>query len=58
MTITKDQVNILTQIYQNLLLIPTKGEDTFRMAECLQAFGQIMNQIQSTDQQNTGNTEE
>lgn len=35
---TKDELNLLTQIYNTLTLVSTKGEDTIIMGDCLKAF--------------------
>lgn len=45
MTITKEQVEQLTRIYNTMLEISTKGEDTLVMADCLRALSQVVNQI-------------
>lgn len=36
------QVKSLTQIYNTLLLISTRGEDTMIMAECLKALQRVI----------------
>lgn len=36
------QVTKLTQLYNTLLMISTRGEDTMIMAECLKALQQIV----------------
>ena len=45
MTITKEQVEQLTRIYNTMLEIRTKGEDTLVMADCLRAFEQVVTQV-------------
>ena len=35
---TKEQIQILVQVYNTLLNINTKGEDTILMGQCLQVF--------------------
>ena len=41
-TITKEQVEQLTRIYNTMLGIGTKGEDTLVMADCLRALEQVI----------------
>lgn len=45
MTITKEQVEQLTRIYNTMLNIGTKGEDTLIMSDCLRALEQVIVQI-------------
>ena len=45
MTITREQVEQLTRIYNTMLEIRTKGEDTLVMADCLRALEQVVNQV-------------
>ena len=55
MTITKEQVEQLTRIYNTMLEIRTKGEDTLVMADCLRALEQVVTQvIKTNDSQNSG----
>ena len=55
MTITKEQVEQLTRIYNTMLEIRTKGEDTLEMADCLRALEQVVTQvIKDNDSQNSG----
>lgn len=55
MTITKEQVEQLTRIYNTMLEIRTKGEDTLVMADCLRALEQVVTQvIKNNDSQNSG----
>lgn len=42
MTITKEQLEQLTRIYNTMLEITTKGEDTLVMADCLRALEQVV----------------
>ena len=42
MIITKEQVEQLTRIYNTMLEIRTKGEDTLIMADCLRALEQVV----------------
>ena len=39
---SEKQVTQLTQLYNTLLLISTRGEDTMIMAECIKALQQII----------------
>ena len=39
---SEKQVTNLTQLYNTLLLISTRGEDTMIMAECIKALQQII----------------
>lgn len=39
---TENYVRNLTQIYNTLLLVNTRGEDTIIMAECLKALQQVI----------------
>lgn len=39
---SEKQVTSLTQLYNTLLLISTRGEDTMIMAECIKALQQII----------------
>ena len=53
MTITKEQLEQLTRIYNTMLNIGTKGEDTLIMSDCLRALEQVIvqiNQSASADQ--------
>ena len=45
MTITKEQLEQLTRIYNTMLQIGTKGEDTLIMSDCLRALEQVIVQI-------------
>lgn len=42
MTITKEQLEQLTRIYNTMFEITTKGEDTLVMADCLRALEQVV----------------
>lgn len=53
MEITKEQVNQLTRIYNTMLEIGTKGEDTLVMADCLRALQQVIVTIEKTEQNKT-----
>lgn len=50
MTITKEQLEQLTRIYNTMLQIGTKGEDTLVMADCLRALEQVVTQIMQSSQ--------
>ena len=53
MQITKEQLEQLTRIYNTMLNIGTKGEDTLVMADCLRALEQVIvaiNQAAAADQ--------
>ena len=39
---TENHVKSLTQIYNTLLLISTRGEDTMIMAECIKALQRVI----------------
>ena len=52
MTITKEQLEQLTRIYNTLLNVGTKGEDTLIMADCIRALEQVIVQINQASQQN------
>ena len=45
MTITKEQLEQLTRIYNTMLEVRTKGEDTLIMADCLRALEQVIQQV-------------
>jgi hypothetical protein len=53
MTITREQVEQLTRIYNTMLEIRTKGEDTLVMADCLRALEQVVTQIMQSSQDAT-----
>ena len=42
---TQEQATQLTRIYNTLLLVNTKGEDTIIMGDCLKALKNLMPQI-------------
>lgn len=42
---TKEQMIQLTRIYNTLMLISTKGEDTLVMADCLNALKALASEI-------------
>jgi len=50
MTITREQVEQLTRIYNTMLEIRTKGEDTLVMADCLRALEQVVSQVMQNNQ--------
>lgn len=51
MTITREQLDQLTRIYNTMLEIRTKGEDTLVMADCLRALEQTIVGISNSAQQ-------
>ena len=58
MTITKEQIEQLTRIYNTMLGIGTKGEDTLIMADCLRALEQVIVQINQQSVQKTAKKED
>ena len=50
MTITREQVELLSRIYNTMLNIGTKGEDTLIMADCLRALEQVISQVSKTSE--------
>ena len=50
MTITREQVEQLTRIYNTMLEINTKGQDTLVMADCLRALEQVVTQVMQSGQ--------
>ena len=59
-----EKLETLSRIYNTLLLVNTKGEDTLIMADCLNALRSFMNneqrelQLKANIQQETENFEE
>ena len=51
MTITREQVEQLSRIYNTMLEIRTKGEDTIIMSDCLRALEQVVQQVVQANQQ-------
>lgn len=51
MNITREQVEQLTRIYNTMLEIRTKGEDTLVMADCLRALEQVVTQVMQSNNQ-------
>lgn len=49
--ITEKQLQYLSQIYNTLGLIFTKGEDSEKLVECRKALRQAIEQIQTQEQQ-------
>ena len=47
----QEYINQLVRVYNTLLDISTKGEDTFLMADCLRAFQAILGQMSQEVQQ-------
>lgn len=56
MTITREQVEQLTRIYNTMLQIGTKGEDTLTMADCLRALEQVVTQVMQINNQHAADT--
>lgn len=54
MEITREQVEQLTRIYNTMLEIRTKGEDTLVMADCLRAFEQVITAVIKSGEQPQG----
>ena len=50
MTITREQLDQLTRIYNTLMTIDTKGENTLTMADCLRALEQVVVAINNSAQ--------
>ena len=46
MTITAKQIEQLSRIYNTMLTIETKGENTLVMSDCLRALYQLIQEIQ------------
>ena len=51
MTITKEQVEQLTRIYNTMLEIGTKGKDSLVMSDCLRALEQVITQVMQANQE-------
>lgn len=49
-TITIEQLQQLTRIYNTLLEVQTKGENTFIMADSLRAFEQVIKEIAQNEE--------
>lgn len=45
MEITREQLEQLARIYNTMMNISTKGEDTFIMADCLRAMEKVITDI-------------
>lgn len=45
MEITREQLEQLARIYNTMMNISTKGEDTFVMADCLRAMEKVITDI-------------
>ena len=41
---SKEQLTVLSQIYNTMLLVETKGENTMIMAECIKALQMVIGQ--------------
>lgn len=53
MTITREQVEQLTRIYNTMLEVRTKGEDTLVMADCLRALEQVVTDVIKANNENS-----
>ena len=49
---TNEDINQLTRIYNTLLLINTKGEDTMLMSDCLRAMHDFIDTAQKNSESN------
>ena len=49
MTITQEQLIQLSRIYNTLLTVETRGENTLVMADCVRAFETVVKDIQKTN---------
>lgn len=54
MNITREQLEQLARIYNTLMNISTKGEDTFIMADCLRAMEKVVTDIDKANSENGG----
>lgn len=52
MNITREQLEQLARIYNTLMNISTKGEDTFIMADCLRAMEKVVTDIDKANSEN------
>lgn len=43
---TQNTLEQLIKIYNTLLIVSTKGEDTIIMGQCLNAFHQVLSELQ------------
>lgn len=50
-----DIIDNLAQVYNTLLLVSTKGEDTIYMSECLKAIKNIYIQLKENSNNNNDN---
>ncbi len=58
MNISRDQLEQLVRIYNTLLNVSTRGEDTLIMADCLRALERVVKQINEEQETKTGFTPE
>ena len=56
MEITREQLEQLARIYNTLMNISTKGEDTFIMADCLRAMEKVITDIDKKAASSTSST--
>lgn len=57
MTITKEQLTQFSRIYNTLLQVNTKGEDTMVMGDCLRALQRLILEIDSMNSELQAPTE-
>lgn len=50
MTITNEQLDMLSRIYNAMCEIRTSGQDTITMADCLRALESVVTQVAKTAQ--------
>lgn len=50
---SQEQLILLQRIYNTLMLISTKGEDTMTMADCLQAMQNLIEQLKQEQKERT-----
>jgi hypothetical protein len=53
MTITQEQLIQLSRIYNTLLTVETRGENTLVMADCVRAFETVVKDIQKANSTET-----
>ena len=57
MTITQEQLIQLSRIYNTLLTVETRGENTLVMADCVRAFETVVKDIQKANSTETVDAE-
>lgn len=58
MVIIKEQLEQLARIYNTLLNINTRGEDTLIMADCLRALEKVIKNIDESNKSSVDNVKE